>query len=303
MWVGAALLSAMLLGLYDVAKKRSLAGNAVIPVQLLNTLFSSLLLLPYILDAHLDFGWFGAKFLQEDYGYDIGIREHLLVALKAAITLSSWLCGYYAIKHLPLTIVGPVNATRPVVVLLGAILLFGEELNLWQWGGVLLTIVSLYLLSRAGRKENIDFRNNRYVWAMFAAMLLGAVSGLYDKFLISRCDIGPIFVQSWFGIYQFAMMCIIGAVIWLPRRAAEPFHWRWTIPLISLFVTLADFCYYHALDDADSMIAVVSMIRRSSVIVTFLCGALLFGERNLKHKALDLLLILVGMVLLCIGSV
>ena len=303
MWVGAALLSAMLLGLYDVSKKRSLAGNAVIPVLLLNTLFSSLLLLPYILDAHLDFGWFGAKFLQEDYGYDIGIREHLLVALKAAITLSSWLCGYYAIKHLPLTIVGPVNATRPVVVLLGAILLFGEELNLWQWGGVLLTVVSLYLLSRAGRKENIDFRNNRYVWAMFAAMLLGAVSGLYDKFLISRCDIGPIFVQSWFGIYQFAMMCIIGAVIWLPRRAAEPFHWRWTIPLISLFVTLADFCYYHALDDADSMIAVVSMIRRSSVIVTFLCGALLFGERNLKHKALDLLLILVGMVLLCIGSV
>lgn len=303
MWVGAALLSAMLLGLYDVAKKRSLAGNAVIPVLLLNTLFSSLLLLPYILDAHLDFGWFGAKFLQEDYGYDIGIRDHLLVALKAAITLSSWLCGYYAIKHLPLTIVGPVNATRPVVVLLGAILLFGEELNLWQWGGVLLTIVSLYLLSRAGRKENIDFRNNRYVWAMFAAMLLGAVSGLYDKFLISRCDIGPIFVQSWFGIYQFAMMCIIGAVIWLPRRAAEPFHWRWTIPLISLFVTLADFCYYHALDDADSMIAVVSMIRRSSVIVTFLCGALLFGERNLKAKALDLLLILVGMVLLCIGSI
>ena len=303
MWVGAALLSAMLLGLYDVSKKRSLAGNAVIPVLLLNTLFSSLLLLPYILDAHLDFGWFGAKFLQEDYGYDIGIREHLLVALKAAITLSSWLCGYYAIKHLPLTIVGPVNATRPVVVLLGAILLFGEELNLWQWGGVLLTVVSLYLLSRAGRKENIDFRNNRYVWAMFAAMLLGAVSGLYDKFLISRCDIGPIFVQSWFGIYQFAMMCIIGAVIWLPRRAAEPFHWRWTIPLISLFVTLADFCYYHALDDADSMIAVVSMIRRSSVIVTFLCGALIFGERNLKHKALDLLLILVGMVLLCIGSV
>ena len=303
MWVGAALLSALLLGCYDVAKKRSLSGNAVIPVLLLNTLFSSLLLLPYILDAHLDFGWFGAKYLMDHYGYDIGIREHLLVALKAAITLSSWLCGYHAIKHLPLTIVGPVNATRPVVVLVGAILLFGEDLNLWQWGGVCLTIVSLYLLSRAGSRESIDFRSNRHVWALFAAMLLGAVSGLYDKFLISRCDIGPIFVQSWFGIYQFAMMCVICATIWLPRRAVEPFRWRWTIPLISLFVTLADFCYYHALADADSMIAVVSMIRRSSVIVTFLSGALLFGERNLKAKAIDLLLILVGMVLLCIGSV
>ncbi len=300
MWVGAALLSAMLLGLYDVSKKRSLAGNAVVVVLLLNTLFSTILFAPVILDAEFDLGLFEGTALASTSG-DIG--DHALVALKAAITLSSWLCGYYAIKHLPLTIVGPVNATRPVVVLVGALLLFGEELNLWQWGGVLLTIVSLYLLSRAGSKESINFRSNRYVWALFAAMLLGAVSGLYDKFLIANCSLHPLFVQSWFGLYQLIMMTIIALVVWMPRRHSEPFKWVWTIPLISLFVSCADFCYYHALDDADSMIAVVSMIRRSSVIVTFLCGALLFGERNLKAKALDLLLILVGMVLLCIGSV
>lgn len=300
MWVGAALLSAMLLGLYDVAKKRSLAGNAVVVVLLLNTLFSTLLFAPVILDAEFGWGLFEGTALASARG-DVG--DHALVALKAAITLSSWLCGYYAIKHLPLTIVGPVNATRPVVVLVGALLLFGEKLNAWQWGGVLLTIVSLYLLSRAGSKESINFRSNRHVWALFAAMLLGAVSGLYDKFLIANCSLHPLFVQSWFGLYQLIMMAIIALVVWMPRRASEPFKWVWTIPLISLFVSCADFCYYHALDDPDAMIAVVSMIRRSSVIVTFICGALIFGERNLKAKALDLLLILVGMVLLCIGSV
>lgn len=299
MWVGAALLSAMLLGLYDVAKKRSLAGNAVVVVLLLNILFSTLLFAPVILDAEFGWGLFEGTALASARG-DVG--DHSLVALKAAITLSSWLCGYYAIKHLPLTIVGPVNATRPVVVLVGALLLFGEELNAWQWGGVLLTIVSLYLLSRAGSKESINFRSNRHVWALFAAMLLGAVSGLYDKFLIANCSLHPLFVQSWFGLYQLIMMAIIALVVWMPRRANEPFRWVWTIPLISLFVSCADFCYYHALDDPDAMIAVVSMIRRSSVIVTFICGALIFGERNLKAKALDLLLILVGMVLLCIGS-
>ena len=300
MWVGAALLSAMLLGLYDVAKKRSLAGNAVVVVLLLNTLFSTILFAPVILDAEFGLGLFEGTAFASTSG---NIGDHALVALKAAITLSSWLCGYYAIKHLPLTIVGPVNATRPVVVLVGALLLFGEELNLWQWGGVLLTIVSLYLLSRAGSKESIDFKRNRYVWALFAAMLLGAVSGLYDKFLIANCSLHPLFVQSWFGLYQLVMMVVIALVVWMPRRHSESFKWVWTIPLISLFVSCADFCYYHALDDPDAMIAVVSMIRRSSVIVTFLCGALIFGERNLKAKALDLLLILVGMVLLCIGSV
>ncbi|MBO5733001.1 MAG: DMT family transporter [Alistipes sp.] len=298
MWVGAAFLSALLLGLYDVAKKRSLAGNAVVVVLWLNTLFSTLIFLPLILGAELSVPIVGGE-LSIARGV---VTDHLLVALKAAITLSSWLCGYYAIKHLPLTIVGPVNATRPVVVLVGAMLLFGERLNLWQWGGVLLTLVSLYLLSRAGRRESIDFRSNRHVWALFAAMLLGAASGLYDKFLISTCGIAPLFVQSWFGLYQLVMMTLIAAVVWLPRRATEHFSWRWTIPLISIFVSCADFCYYHALDADGSMIAIVSMIRRSSVVVTFLCGALLFGERNLKAKAIDMVLILIGMVLLAIGS-
>lgn len=300
MWVVAALLSALLLGFYDVSKKRSLKGNAVVVVLLLNTLFSTILFAPIILDAEFGLGLFDGTALASTSG---SFGDHALVMLKAAITLSSWLCGYYAIKHLPLTIVGPVNATRPVVVLVGALLFFGEELNVWQWGGVLLTIVSLYLLSRAGSRESIDFRSNRHVWALFAAMLLGAVSGLYDKFIIANCSLHPLFVQSWFGLYQLIMMAVIAIVVWLPRRANEPFKWVWTIPLISLFVSCADFCYYHALDDPDAMIAVVSMIRRGSVLVTFLSGALLFGERNLKAKALDLGLILVGMVFLCIGSV
>lgn len=299
MWVVAAFISAFLLGLYDVAKKRSLSANAVIPVLLLNTLFASLLFLPVILDAELSLGWFEGSVLESTQG-DVG--AHLLVALKALITLSSWLCGYYAIKHLPLTIVGPVNATRPVVVLMGAMLFFGERLNLWQWGGVLLTIVSLYLLSRSSKRESIDFRRSRYVWALFAAMLLGAVSGLYDKYIITAHSLSPLFVQSWFGIYQFAMMSLVALLLWMPRRATERFEWRWTIPLITLFVSAADFFYYHALDVDGAMIAVVSMIRRSSVIVTFVCGVILFGERNIRAKLIDLILILIGMVMLAVGS-
>lgn len=299
MWVASAFLSALLLGLYDVAKKRSLSGNAVVIVLLLNTLFSALLFLPIILDAELGLGLLADTPLASTRG-DLG--DHLLVLLKSSITLSSWLCGYYAIKHLPLTIVGPVNATRPVVVLLGAVLLFGEELNLWQWGGVLITIISLYLLSRAGKRESIDFRNNRYVWALFVAMLLGAVSGLYDKYIITAHALSPLFVQSWFGVYQLLLMSLIALMLSLKNSILKGFEWRWSIPLITLFVSVADFFYYHALDSEGAMIAVVSMIRRSSVVVSFICGVLLFGERNVWSKVVDLVLIVIGMILLAIGS-
>ncbi len=299
MWVGVAFLSALMLGLYDVAKKRSLTGNAVVAVLWFNTFISTLIFLPVVLDSELSLGLFSDTTLNYE---STTIFSHILVAIKAVITLSSWICGYYAMKHLPLTIVGPVNATRPVVVLVGAVLLFGERLNMWQWGGVLLTIVSLYLLSLSSKKENISF-SSRHAVAMFMAMLLGAVSGLFDKYIISEHSLDPMFVQSWFSIYQLAIMTILLLVIWYPRRDSDRFHWSWAIPLISIFVSLADFYYYHAIDMDGSMIAVISMIRRFSVVVSFLCAALIFGEKNLRSKALDMFLILVGMILLAIGSV
>lgn len=298
MWVGVAFLSALMLGLYDVAKKRSLTGNAVVAVLWFNTLISTLIFLPVVLDSEFSLG------VLEETALSYSVTtpfSHLLVAIKAVITLSSWLCGYYAMKHLPLSIVGPVNATRPVVVLVGAVLLFGERLNAWQWSGVLLTIASLYLLSLSSKKENVRF-SSRHAVAMFAAMLLGAVSGLFDKYIISEHSLDPMFVQSWFSIYQLAIMSLLLLLLWYPRRDTDKFHWSWAIPLISIFVSMADFCYYHAIDMDGSMIAIISMIRRFSVVVSFICAALIFGEKNLRSKALDMILILIGMILLAIGS-
>lgn len=298
MWVGVAFLSALMLGLYDVAKKRSLMGNAVVAVLWFNTLISTLIFLPVVFDSEFSLGILENTALSYEPETPF---SHLLVAIKAVITLSSWLCGYYAMKHLPLSIVEPVNATRPVVVLIGAVLLFGERLNGWQWSGVLLTIASLYLLSLSSKKENVRF-SSRHAVAMFAAMLLGAVSGLFDKYIISQHSLDPMFVQSWFSIYQLVIMSLLLLLIWYPRRDIDKFHWSWAIPLISIFVSMADFCYYHAIDMEGSMIAIISMIRRFSVVVSFICAALIFGEKNLRSKALDIVLILVGMILLAIGS-
>ena len=297
MWLSLAFLSAALLGLYDVAKKKSLSGNAVLPVLLLNTLFSSLLFLPAILSAELGLGWFDSTPLAASRGT---AEAHALVAVKSVIVLTSWVFGYFGMKHLPLTIVGPVNATRPVLVLVGALAVFGERLNGFQWIGVALALTSLVLLSRSGRREGVDFRHNVWILCLAAAAVTGAASGLYDKYIMTRLD--PAFVQSWYNLYQLGMMAVVTALLWLPRRAASPFRWSWAIPLISVFLSAADFAYFCALREPDAMISVVSMVRRGSVVVSFLCGALLFGERNLRAKAVDLGFVLLGMLFLWLGS-
>lgn len=296
MWLSLAFLSAALLGLYDVSKKQALKDNTVILVLFFNTLFSMLIFLPFI--------FLSGKGMLE--GTIVHVPEcdwsmHRYFFLKALIVLSSWLFGYLGMKHLPITIVGPINATRPVIVLLGALLIFGERLNVYQWIGVLLALASVLLLSRSGKKEGIDFRHNRWIGCVALAALFGAASALYDKYLMQHFD--SMAVQSWFTVYQLLIMSVLVLVMWVPKRhQSTPFRWSWAIPLISLFLCAADFAYFTALAQDDSLIAVVSMVRRGSVIVSFLCGALLFREKNLRSKALDLLLVLIGMLFLYWGT-
>lgn len=303
MWLLLAFVSATLLGFYDTSKKAALKDNAVLPVLFLNTLFSTIIFSPFILDALIGNDWFaGTSLVTAPYqGEGNMLKAHLLVVVKAIIVLSSWIAGYYGIKHIPITIVGPINATRPVMVLVGAMLLFGERLNLCQWIGVLLSMLSIYLMSRSSKKENIDFVRNKWMWCVAIGTIMGAVSALYDKFIMT--ELSPLFVQSWFNLYQFVMMFIILMVVWYPtREKTTRFHWSWAIPLIAVFVGAADFSYFNALSMEDSMISVVSLIRRGSVLISFACGVIIFKERNLKAKILDLLLILIGMIFVYFGS-
>ena len=298
MWLSLAFLSATLLGFYDVAKKQALRDNAVPVVLLMTTIISTILFSPILLSAEFGWGWFDESiFCFEPQGW----QSHLKIIIKSAIVLSSWVFGYIGIKHLPLTIVGPINATRPVLVLLGAFLIFGERLNALQWAGVAMALMSIFLLSRAGKKEGIDFVRNRWILCVAAAAILGATSGLYDRHIMKELE--PLFVQSWYNLYQAAMMAITVVIIALCNgKEALRWRWSWAIPMISILLSAADLAYFIALSDGEALISVVSMIRRGSVVVSFACGAMLLREKNLRAKALDLVFILIGMLLLWLGS-
>ena len=299
MWLLLAFLSAALLGFYDAFKKQALKDNAVLPVLFLNTVFSSLIFLPFILVSCFAPAVLGGTMFDVPV---VGWEVHKFIILKSFIVLSSWTFGYFGMKHLPLTIVGPINATRPVMVLVGAMLVFGERLNLYQWIGVMLAIVSFFMLSRSGKKEGIDFKHDKWIWFVVLAAVLGAVSGLYDKYLMGRFN--NMVVQAWYNVYQLFLMGGVLMFLWWPKRkSSTPFHWDWCIILISVFLSAADFVYFYALGMDGAMISIVSMVRRGSVVVSFLFGAMIFREKNLKSKVVDLILVLIGMFFLYLGNV
>ncbi len=298
MWIWFALISSVLLGFYDVAKKRSVEGNAVLPVLTIATSVSALFFLPVILSSEFGLGWFaeGTMFCVTP----MPLGQHLLVALKAVIVAATWLFGYLAVKYLPLTIVSPIYALRPVLVLLGSILIFGERLNLYQWIGVVVAFVAFYMMNRSSHKEGIKFTKNRGIFYLMMAVFLGVGSAFCDKILMK--GIQPASVQAWCGLYVALLYGVLTLILWWPKRREDKFEWRWSILLISLFLSIADFCYFNALAQEGALLAVISLIRRGSVIVSFSLGAIFFKERNIRSKAFALCVLLVGLYFLLHGS-
>jgi len=302
MWVFLAILSAIGLGFYDISKKQALNGQAVLPVLTCSILCSSVILTPMLLMSRLCPDMAGGLF----YVAHLSAYEHFLVILKSALVLSSWVCAYCAMKHLPLTLVTPLNATRPMWTLLGAVLLFGEQLNGWQWAGVIVALCSFYAFSLVGKMDGFRWRHNRWIYCLMAAIVLGACSGLYDKHLMRHIDHNA--VQVYYTYYQFVMMLILLGFRRLKYRffsdeeGFTPFRWSWWIVGISLGLVFSDFVYLLALSDPTSLLAVVSLLRRGSVLITFAYGAWVLRESHIRQKAICLSGIVVAMVLLVIGS-
>ena len=282
MWIWLTIISAIFLGLYDVAKKQSLKKNSVLYILFFSTLITSIILSPWLRLGPLS--------------------DHLALILKGVLVTASWITGLAALELLPLTTVSTIKASRPVFVLLISMMIFGERLNAWQWAGSILAIIALFMLSRSSKQEGIPFKNNRGIVYVIISVATGVASALYDKHILGHMD--PMFVQSWANIYITILMGI--CLLVQKRREKEDFRkftWDWNILLIAIFITIADNVYFVALSMEGAMLSVISMVRRSSVIVPFIFGALLFHEKNIKGKAIDLAVLLAGMCLIVFGTV
>ena len=315
MWVLLAILSALCLGFYDVSKKRALQQGDVLTVLAGSVCISALVLcVPLLLSRLSPEMMEGSMFFVPK----IGARGHLLIFVKSCIVLSSWVFAYISVKYLPLSVVSPMQATRPMWTLVGAMLIFGERLNGWQWAGVVCALGSIFLFSLTATPHPTPSDKTpkkgsnttpKYYLCLLLAILIGAGSGLYDKYMMRHYDHNA--VQVYYTAYQALMMLVIWLCNrWKTRYASEVtshsiINRRLLLPVacISLFLVLSDYVYMLALSDPTSMIAVVSTIRRGGTIIPFLYGILILKEPNAGKKIACLTGVAIGLLCLALGSI
>jgi len=296
MWMYLGLLAALFLGLHNLCKKHAVQGNEVFPV-LFGTIFSGFL---FLIPCYFG-SIFYPKYLQEINLFvdTISVKTHGFIIIKSAIMASSWVLAYQALKHLPITIVTPIRSAGPFFTFIGAIVLYNERPNFWQWIGFFLIIFSVMLYSRIGKKEGIIFKKNKWIFAIIGATFLGASSGLYDKFLIQKLTLTPQTLQFWFCFYTTIILLFILAITWFPyKEKRKAFTFRWTIPMVGVLLQSADYFYFKALQSPEALIMLLSAIKRSQIIIAVVIGGIIFKEKNKRKKLIPLTGILCGVFLI-----
>ncbi|MBR1586752.1 MAG: DMT family transporter [Kiritimatiellae bacterium] len=291
MWTAWILASAVFLALYDLAKKASVKGNAVLPVLLVSSFCG---MVAYV-------GALGASGHLAETVQATTARTVALASIKTLIVSTSWVLTYCALRTLPITIATPIRASAPALVLLAAVFLYDERPTTMQGAGMALVFGGYWAFSWAGRHEGIDFRRNRAVWCAVGGMCFSAASSLWDKYIFQVQDVPVEQMQLWFQLGLVAVYALLFAANRVARVDRVPFAWRWSIPSVGVLLALADWLYFRGLAIPDVPISVGSLMRRFSVVITFVLGARFFHETNLRRKGMALAAIVAGIALMAVG--
>ena len=223
-----------------------------------------------------------------------------LAAIKSVIVATSWVFTFCALRTLPITIATPIRASAPALVFVAAFFLYGEIPTWVQGVGMLAVFGGYWAFSWAGRHEGIDFFRNRAVWCAIAGACFSALSSIWDKYVFQVAAAPVETVQFFFQVGLVVVYALILSGQRILKLGHDRFEFRWTIPCVGILLAAADWLYFRGLAIPDVPISVGSLLRRFSVVITFVLGARFFHEKNLKRKALALAAILAGVVLLCI---
>ncbi len=278
-WVWLVLGCGMLKGVREIVKKLAVRKSPVLEVLFFYTLFSFALVLP---DAPNAVG--------------LAASQMLLIMLKAFVIFVGWLCGFYALEKMPVSLYGVLDLSRMVFSTLLGVVALGERLGLIQDAGLALVVGGLLMLRL---KKDDPARQGEPVSAGLVALalmsaLLNSVSAVLDKILMRGMSSSQL--QFW---YMFFLALFYGLFLAVRRqkpdwRGALKNGWIW---LLSLLIIASDRLLFIANGMAASRMTLIMLLQQASVVMSIVGGRLVFHEKHTLYRLLCAAVVVAGIAI------
>ncbi|AAK79944.1 putative membrane protein [Clostridium acetobutylicum] len=278
-WIWMVILSGILLGFWDITKKKAFEKNSVLTVLAFYSFFAFLL---------VSFEFHNAINIKGD--------KLLIILIKTFIVFISWALSFSAIKKLPISVITPFDTLNPMFSVIFGIFILNEKLYLLQYIGIGIMLISYYFIGRVGSSEVINIFKNKYFYFMISAAVLNAVSATIDKIALKSINAGQ--MQFWFCFFMFLFNGLTMLYFRVSSKDKSKIKIDFYVPFMSLILIVSDRIYFTALNIPSSQISIVMPLRKISIIVSAVVGGIIFKEKNLKRKFGYICLLIFGIIFL-----
>ncbi len=311
-WILLTLFYGVVKGIREIVKKKALEISTVMEVLFFYTLFGFLMILPDIPNV-----------------WGMTPKMYLLVAVKSFVIFVAWLCGFYAIKRLPISVYGILDLSRVLFSTMLGVIVIGEAPGMLQNVGMCLVAAGLVFLGmyreggvkrlRRSRNSAGDVSTERsipekavqestegkkrfresmpcFVILAFFSAFLNAVSGTMDKILTNRVGITSSQLQFWYMLYLLVFYGLFIMIARTPVRVKSTLknYWIW---ILSFLFIAADRALFIANSYPESKVTVKTLLKQAGAVVTILAGRFVFHEKGTIYKLLCAGVIITGIVL------
>lgn len=279
LWVALVLFYGVAKGIRDACKKEALKKNSLPEVLLLYTAVSFLMVIPFAGNV-----------------FSMPAEYYLWIFLKSSVIFCAWLCGFYSISKMPISMYGVMDMTGVLFSVMFGCLWLKETLSLWQIVGLTLVLAGLFWVGMTRGKGDGSAVKLTVILSMLAFCLLNSLSGTMDKLLMRTGDITSGQLQFW---YMFFLTLMYLAFVLISRTPVKLSTFKtnpWILIMAVLFV-LSDRALFVANGDSNSRVTVMTVLKQISGVVTILIGRFFYKEEKILQRALCAGLILTGIVI------
>lgn len=288
-WLVFSLITALLVGIQSIVQKKTLLKEHAMEYSATIAVVILAISLPL--------------FLIVDYSR-VQVYPLFILYIGSIFGALGFLLVAKAVRHMDISAASPLLVLGPGITAIFAFIFLGETLSFIQIGGIVLLILGSYVLGLKRHHSLLEpikvFKKSKFIHYIIFGLVMYGFTATIDRLLLGSYNFQPeayiAFAHLFLAINYLVLLAVYHDGLKGIKHGLKNSGWT----MLAVAVLVAGYRLAQAQAVALAKVALVTSIKRLSVLFAVIVGGELFHEKNLLRKSIACVIMLIGAVIIAL---